>query len=561
MGLFVALLLLLSVIYTKIILLNPILNYDDKYITEPLKSVINFSGYIESIKNGQIPDVQPVRDFIYLASLKLQPWFPLFNYHFVNVLFWFATCLFIYSIFSYFTKRNLTSAFFTLLIAISPLATSSIAWVAAQKHILSTFFTLMATAFVLNTKEENLNFKNSILISLVYTLAIFAHPINLLWPYWVFLFFHIKKYPLKKNIIFLLPSLLCSLIGYAVNAIYYDTIYVQANGGLSKYDPQLANDFGVRFLALGRYFFVTLFPFDTLPSSHYIGSTQNLIGLILFVCLCSAVYLYVKKSKDYLPALFILYFLYPIFPVTFKMTRIFCSDTYILNASIGIYLLMAYFSNQVKRIKINVLISLYALALFIFNLTYVKNFYSDFNIWHYSYSKEATPNSALALAEIYLSQGNYEQSDLLIRRVHDWEQDSVLLYGMAAKNIFYNSHFPIEYKIKRLSNFKPQRPITSFFLAILYTNIGLKKEAREQLEKVLINPNYFVLDLMNQKDKVMGTYLAMCELNELSSCQQSFDRFKIYFMDGAWDLDKIKSTQKKILEAKRVSNYDHYLDI
>ncbi len=138
---------------------------------------------------------------------------------------------------------------------------------------------------------------------------------------------------LKERKVFLLILCLLSIIFLTMNYYYYSHFFISISGGDGKFDSN--SNLGLTLLAIGRYFYLSLFPLNALPVSHYEGSIENVIGLFLLFLF---IYLIIKKMKNkFLVLGFLAYFFIPLIPVTYKITKIFCSDTYLLNSSIGIY--------------------------------------------------------------------------------------------------------------------------------------------------------------------------------------------------------------------------------
>jgi hypothetical protein len=529
---------LLIITHFSLIIHNPLLNYDDHTLIDPILSIHSISDYFKFISIGQIPDVQPVRDLSFFLTGQITPLFSFFNFHSVNLIFWFIALFYAHKILNYFIKNSFWTITLLFFYALSPVSSSSLAWISAQKHVLATMFILMATAYSLRSNPK------SIITAILFSLSVFSQPINILWPFWFFIFKTLTTKNIRddiKNIFFfLLPSTIISFIALFLNTTYYQSTYVRINAGIDKFDPQLANDFGARFLALGRYTFLSLFPFDALPSPHYIGSIQNIIGLVITVLLFFIAYLAYKKNRDTLPFLFLLYFLFPLIAVTYKITRIFCSDTYLLNASFGIYLFIAYSLSSFNHKALKTVTILSITLLSIFNFYYVQNFSDSLSFWTYSNKKEATPDSTVALAKMYVDNNRFDEAELLIRRIHDWQPDNIDVYGLAVRNVFLNPKLSDDYKIKRLQNFKPQKPITHFFLSILYANNKNLDGLYNELPLVFESVPAFLIDLGDNKEKVIGTYLKICEIYKSNLCEKSFVEFKTHFSGGTFDDQVIK---------------------
>ena len=69
--LFTVIAVLLLVLNFKLIVDDPKINYDDLSLITPLKDLSSLSQYTAKIKNGEILDIQPLRDLSLFANIKL----------------------------------------------------------------------------------------------------------------------------------------------------------------------------------------------------------------------------------------------------------------------------------------------------------------------------------------------------------------------------------------------------------------------------------------------------------------------------------------------------------
>jgi hypothetical protein len=211
--------------------------------------------------------------------------------------------------------------------------------------------------------------------------------------------------------------------------------------------------------------------------------------------------------------------------------------------------LIAYCLKDFESKILKTVLVIYVLGLGIQNSKYVKIFNDNFELWKYSYLREATPDSALMFARMLQEQKKFGEAELIIRRVHDWEPDNLNLYAVAVSNVFSNPATSIDYKVKRLSNFIPQKPISHLYLLILHANLNNKEKVQRESELVLSDVPSFLFDLGGQKDKAIGTYLGICEKFKIESCESNFLRFKKYFKNDSWNYVQINKIQKNIVNS------------
>ena len=234
-------------------------------------------------------------------------------------------------------------------------------------------------------------------------------------------------------------------------------------------------------------------------------------------------------------------------PVTFKITRIFCSDTYALNAFLGIGFFFVYVIRNFKNNYLKALLILYFFVCAFFNFQYVKIFSNSRDLWKYSYTKEATPDSTVAYAKMLQGDKFFTQAEVLIRRVHDWQPDNIDIYALAVDNVFKDPEKSTDYKIKRLKNFIPMRPITHFYLAILYANQKDINNLSVEILQVFSNVSAFLLDFGQNREKIIGIYLAICEKYQLENGPIQFTQFKTYFSNNDWNYELIEKYKREAL--------------
>ena len=344
---FLVLFILLLMTFFPLLANHPILNYDDQFLLSSLSKVSDLKNYFENILAGNILDIEPMRDFSFYIDQKIINIVPLYSYQLTNLILWFFIIYIAYKIIFHFSARKDLSLILISFYALAPTSTSSVAWISARKHILSTLFSLIAVYLsVLIFNKNKLTWLNIALVTLCYLLAILSQPINCLLPFWIFTYalienqFNFSYFRKEKKIAIMFSALffICLFITI-LNFNYYQSIYLEATRGLPKFIGNTDQQLGFTFLAIGRYFFLTLVPSNSLPVPHNIGSLENLIGLMLLPIFLFLAYHFCSKEKKPIIFLGFFYFLFPLIPVTFKLSNIFCSDTYLLNSILGILII------------------------------------------------------------------------------------------------------------------------------------------------------------------------------------------------------------------------------
>jgi hypothetical protein len=226
--------------------------------------------------------------------------------------------------------------------------------------------------------------------------------------------------------------------------------------------------------------------------------------------------------------------MFPLIPVAFTNTTIFVSDTYLLNSSIGIYLIFYILFKNYEKI-LTPLVFLYAIFLFFQTQSYVKIYLDDYVFWKYSYEKEPTIDSTLNFAIDSLRVKKFDQSLLLLRQVQKWSPNDTRILPIVVKNYFYNPKLTPLDKIKYLESIHPLTPISAFYLSILYSNLNLKEKLDKVLHFPFLYPKAFLVDLSYEAETVLATYMAICEKNLVTNtCSQNITNFNKIVKFEAW---------------------------
>ncbi|MBC7712116.1 MAG: hypothetical protein H7177_02185 [Rhizobacter sp.] len=513
---------------------DPITSYDDQLLLGGVDNLHSFTEYKEKILAGKILDVQPVRDLSYIIDFKLQSFFPLHSFHLTNLLLWIGICFFFKRILDLIDDKKEDHQWLiwsvVFLYALSPVFTSSVAWIAGRKHLLSTFFTVWATYLFLKMRSSPAPLKNSSGIIILYILAVFSQPINILWPLFVFIYSYFdKKISERKKLLISLAVI--AVIGLAINLYYYGSLYEQITAGDGKYDSAYGP--GLSLLALGRYFYLTLFPFDSLPVSHYQGSWENMVGMVLMIIFLF--WVYKRRVGAAVVFCFIAYFFLPLIPVTYKITRIFCSDTYLLNASLGLYAALFLIFKNAKFKYSAALVFAYAGILFYINLGYINIFESTESIFSYAYAKEATPMSIVNVADSLVKQGKYANAKTLVSQLEVMEPDNRFYPKLMSDVIYKDPLVKNEEKIKGLELIKPKAPVVYLRLALLHSNQGNTAGFKDNVDKIFSDPQGYIRNSYLRNEQVVALIKVGCEKNKIEvECKNQYEAFSKVVKFNNW---------------------------
>jgi hypothetical protein len=515
--LYLLLAIFLAVTYSGLIRLDTVLNYDDKILLGPVQNLHSISKYFEYVKKGVVADIQPVRDFSYWVDFQIKTLLPDYSFHFSNVFYWFITSLLFHQIL---LAENVDPAFsyiFLLLYSLSPVSSSSVAWIAGRKHILSALFTLWATLSVLKNK-------GTFQIGFAYLLSILSQPINALWAFWTFVY--LKLNSSDKRIQLKVILFLICLAALSANYFYYSNVYNNSFSSVNKFISTSESGAGLAILAFGRYFYQCLNPFAALPTTHYQGSWENIAGvalLFVFALYCYSLNQTLKK-KIVVPLVF---FILPLLIVCIKRTNIFCSDTYLLTSSAGFYWACALIlTEKLNNKKSKVFLIFLFISIFIFNMNYVSLFQNEDDLWIYSQKKEANSQSTVIVASMLIQKKQFYDSYLLIKKLQEEWPEQPYIPQLIAENVFHNPAIKPDIKISTLENTNPKTTSTYLYLSILYGQNSNTEKLRATLPKIFENKRNFNLEFHGAEEKVGAIFFYTCSFYKLNDCQKSLEEFK-----------------------------------
>lgn len=523
---------LLIISYWNIIIKDVVLEYDDKNLINALLSTSGIKTYLLGIKEGLIFDIQPVRDLSYLIDITLKESFS-YSFHLTNVLIWLGICIVFHKILILETKKTLIANVLILIICFSPVASSSVAWIAARKHLLSTFFILISTYLVLKLKNDEVKPKDFIWINLLYLLSCFSQPINALWPVWLAFYLYFQQ-NLKKNKVLLLCLFSIMALVLSLNMFYYSTIYVDKIGLGNKFRSDHLDMISTA-LAMGRYFYLSIFPFSALPTSHSRDAWENIVGLISLVLSVGFIFKYQFENKKKV-IVSLIYFALPLFIVSIRPTNIFCSDTYLLNSSLGLYLAIGYCASPVLNSKkaLGGLI-LYGLFLFVYNLNYINVFSGDEVMWKYSQEKEANAQSTMIVAMGHMKKNDFVPAYVLIDEIQAKWPESPFIPQLISESIFFNDKLSNQKKIEIIEKVSSKTPATYFYLSILYARENSQDNLKISLENFLNNRTALRMEFKGKEERVSAIFYYTCRYFKIQNCETNSMHLKEQFQKNNFD--------------------------
>ncbi|MBF0208852.1 MAG: hypothetical protein HQK53_18465, partial [Oligoflexia bacterium] len=328
---------LILIIYGDLIIIDPVLKWDDESIIKPLLGVKSFFDYHISASI----DLQPVRDISLLINIYIMNLFGISTFHLLNVLIWISILGSVNILLTQLKTPVVARTSLLLLMAVHPVFVNSVAWISARKHLLSCLFIFCATiCFFYLEKSAPEKRKKCIKLAIIifYLLSVLSQPISLLWPFWIIAYFlsfncrglqiidTIKKVPLYFY--FLLIIMVCCI---KLNLIYYSTDYLQ-----KSHYPKVLDFFGNMPTIpqmYGRYFINLVFPFN-LAVLYEIFSITNIVGMVSFVLWMYFAWKMLDR-RDFV--VWMIFYLFPLAVVTVNITPMFVFDTYVVISSFAFF--------------------------------------------------------------------------------------------------------------------------------------------------------------------------------------------------------------------------------
>jgi len=368
------------------------LERDDQSLLTPLLQVHSPASYFEAWRKGLVLDVAPVRDATYLADTAASRLLHMPTYTFTNFILWLVFVALALSLFSALGFGNGALWLLTIVLACHPAYAVTVAWIASRKHLLAGVFCLAATLSFVRRQRGSTAW---------YVLSVLSHPIYLLWPLWATLYAHCERRPLRQAI----PALALLVPLGALNGWYYlYGPYLAASNGLGKFSGAPA---GSSALALGRALLNLLFPFFLSPVDYFPGAFANLLGIALLPIFLAAAWNFVPTRK-LLP--WLAFFFLPLLLLNIRSTRIFLSDTYLLVASLGVWVVISF--SVPKRLQRPALAAglVLALAGLWETRALATSFSSTAHLFALAFEREPTPQVSYVHAKFLFEAGHLREA-------------------------------------------------------------------------------------------------------------------------------------------------------
>lgn len=504
-------------IYAGIIQLDPLVQRDDHWIIDPLRSINGLKSFFQSYSNFLSPDFQPIRDLSLIFDLKFQQITGISIFHFINWIIWITICLYCWFQNQSTSKKALFFIF--LLMAVSPLATSSIGWVSARKHLLATLFSLMAIHNYLKSAPAEISKK----VILYYALSVLSQPIFILFPIWIAIHSILKnKILLKLNYLKLISINLLMLFFIFINQYYYKSYYLK-NSHQSKLDSialNYANTLTDMLMKLGHYLYHLILPnnLTIIYNPDYIISYCGLIFLFLSVYMIAKVYNW-RNAFLYISLL-----LLPLaIPIT-KIKILFINDTYLLIPLVLLFNTISLIPNKISdKIKNAALILLILISLKV-SIDEVKAWYSTEDVLRKNFYSNPNCESSGSYAFWLFHNSKFSEA-VNVGRFHVRMNCFIFnqSYLVLLLSTYHDKLTKINDKINTIDKLRDKEGLAHLLLAKLYSQNNQPEKAFSELRFIDDKKNIFFYQ-ENIEDYLVE-FKNYCQKSISKDCQWFMQKF------------------------------------
>lgn len=476
-----AVLTLLSLIsYWPILLIQQLVNPDAQLVFPILLKATNLGEYLKFLFHFFTLDFQPIRDLTLFIDITIFNSTG-FNSMIVHNLLWWIASLFVLEKIIRNTHPTIKPQHVFCIVAlfsIYPLFSQTVGWGIARKHLLSFFFTLLATERLTRT-DAPLNLKASLILASYSLLAILSQPINILWGMWALVYSWQKK-QLKAQFKYLTPTLFIMVMGIVINYYYY----TQSPVFLTYYGKKTneAFAFSDMILALGHYVFQIFIPY-LLAFTYTLAHWSTLLGIPLMVC-----FFYVLHKRKIASSLIITwgcFALLPLLVILNKPSMLF--DSYLLVPGTGVLILLIPLLQSFK-LKYLPQIAIIAMILWsALNIHQVQQWNDDHLLAKRSFERRP---SCLAAA-MYLSV-SYENEHLPTDKaardfIYNYDCEAFSYTGKSQINLqaymlFYETDLSFEERRNALEKISQMGIVPQFLLSAFYIKNQMYTEADASID-------------------------------------------------------------------------------
>lgn len=489
-----------------------------------MQSIHSMSDYFQAREQGKVIDILPLRDFSAWLDYRVSEFLNWPVFHLTNLLLWMGGLYFLFKI----LELNSVSLGLALLIVaycgVHPVGVNSVAWVTGRKHLLAAFFALLATYWwlkSLDTEERKWGWR----AVGAFFLAAISHPIVGFWPMWA-AYAAKQKSSIKSQISFLTCFAFIGIAILGANNYYYTNILPQVTGSNKLLDENLGL-LVARIFVVGRYYYQLLIPFSPSVLNYDVQTFRSYIGLALLALSLAAAY---RSSNRKYFVLWGLFCLFPILPVTIRLTNITGMDTYILTSLLGWGMLVATLTQILPRKFSIIILTVMILAFSVFSFTQAKLWRSDEDLWRAASAREPMASSLLFLADALIVKADPSSiregmgAALAAKALNP---DHPHMGYTLCKSIFFNSFLSKEEKFKLMKEHEMDDPWYIYCFAGFKAANKNEKEGFEMLERFWkAAPFIFARSFGDQSSSVVSDTYVMCKRSGGAECLNLYNSMK-----------------------------------
>ncbi len=473
---------------------DPLLSRDDQTLLRPLRSMTTLGEYAEAVAQGRVLDLQPVRDASFALDLWLSARLGVGTFHTTSAVLFVLLLGAAYRLFVRLAGPALGGAAVAVL-ALHPVMLTSVAWVAARKHLLSCLFIVLATLALVRWLERR-RVLDAVWAVLAFACSVGAQPITVLWPLFAFVLTRVRPTTVGHRVgayAVALGSLPVAVGAVVLNSLYYSGRYV-AQSGATKFVEGV--HFEVSALALGRAWFNLACPV-ALATTYDPARWYNLAGLLALPAFAYVVARRLTRAEAWPWALLSAL---PLAVVLVKMTNIFLADTYLLTPGVGVACLSLLVLKTLSPPALRVA-AVAGLAWVAFNafesFHLVRSYRSDDALWARAYDVEPTPNSLAKHIHFMTSAGQADEALELAVHLRDWQPTHPDLPMVLAAAAYRSTERSWAEKDTLLTNVAFDDPWFWYFHALVKANLQDFAAADELLRRALEAPDRFKQERKN----------------------------------------------------------------
>lgn len=283
---------------------NGITNWDDGvYITDnPLIKSLSWDNIKAIFSTNVASNYHPLTILTYAIEYSFWEANPLI-YHLVNVIIHLLNSILVYFLFFRLTINGTVSLVVSLLFAVHPMHTESVAWISERKDVLYTFFYLLSlNTFLKYTSSSGDKFKLYIFSILFFLFSLLSKGMAVSLPVVLLLldFYNNRRFS-KETVIEKIPFFVLSLIfGLVAVKAQQSTEAMELKAGYNMLERFLLGSYSFMLYIIKFFLPINLSAFYPYPFKHSetIPLSVYLSAILFLLFIAGIIYSFIKKKKN-----------------------------------------------------------------------------------------------------------------------------------------------------------------------------------------------------------------------------------------------------------------------